>query len=109
MPLKDRVRVVLRAEGLDGTALGALLREEGLTATDLGSWRKLGAATDMAGKASGSGRKRIGELERDLKRKHQALAETAAMLFVEKELKSLVASGAFSGAEADDTEIKTEP
>lgn len=108
-PLKDRMRVVLRADGLDDAALGALLREEGITAADLDAWRKLGNATDVTDKVSGGARKRIRELERDLRRKDQALAETAAMLFLEKKLKSLVASGVFSGAEADDTEPENEP
>jgi hypothetical protein len=103
------MRVVLRADGLDDAALGALLREEGITAADLDAWRKLGNATDVTDKVSGGARKRIRELERDLRRKNQALAETAAMLFLEKRLKSLVASGVFSGAEADDTEPENEP
>lgn len=108
-PLKDRMRVVLRAEGLEDEALGALLREEGITTADLEAWRKLGSTTDVGGKTSSAARKRIRELERDLARKDKALAESAAMLFLEKKLKSWAASGAFSGGEVDDTEPENEP
>ena len=42
-PLRDKMRVVLEADGLDGEDLGGLLRREGLTTADLDGWRKLGA------------------------------------------------------------------
>ena len=108
-PLRERMRVVLAAESLADDALGGFLRAEGITSEDLAAWRKLGEATDAAEKLSGGARKRIRELERELKRKDKALAEGAAMLFLEKKLKSLVASGAFSGAEDDDTDAASEP
>ena len=107
-PLKDRMRVVLRAEGLDDASLGALLREEGITTADLDAWRKLGSATDVGTVTSAADRKRIRELEKDLKRKDQALAETAAMLVFEKKLKILFGTTASSADEGGSTEPKNE-
>ncbi|MCK6551197.1 hypothetical protein L6R52_35510 [Myxococcota bacterium] len=100
-PLKARMRVVLEAEGLEGEELGALLRREGLTTADLEAWRKLGDAVEVSSGASD--RKRIRELERDLKRKDRALAETAALLVLEKKLKQLWGTA----ASADEDESTT--
>jgi len=107
-PLKDRMRVVLRAEGLDETETGALLREEGLTTADLEAWRKLGSAVEVGTTSSAADRKRIRELEKDLKRKDQALAETAAMLFLEKKLKTLFGSASSSADEGGTTEPRSD-
>ncbi len=98
------MRVVLEADGLDGEDLGGLLRREGLTTADLDVWRKLGDAVDVEVQSgNGSNRKRIRELERDLRRKDKALAETAAMLVLEKELKQLWGTVPSEGEDDDTT------
>lgn len=86
--LKEKMRVVLEADGLDGEALGALLRREGITSAELTDWQDLGEESNLERDAKGS-KKRIRELERDLRRKDKALAETAALLVLEKKLKQL--------------------
>jgi transposase-like protein len=84
----EKLRVVQEAHGLSETALGALLRREGLHEAQLTAWR---AAAEAALTDPGRGRtapsveaKRIKELERELRRKDAALAETAALLVLKK-------------------------
>ena len=84
----EKLRVVREAHGLSETALGALLRREGLYEAQLTAWR---AAAEAALAEPGRGRatpsveaKRIKELERELRRKDAALAETAALLVLKK-------------------------
>ena len=84
----EKLRVVQEAHGLSETALGALLRREGLHEAQLTAWR---AAAEAALAEPGRGRaapsvdaKRIKELERELRRKDAALAETAALLVLKK-------------------------
>lgn len=84
----EKLRVVREAHGLSETALGALLRREGLHEAQLSAWR---AAAEAALAEPGRGRatpsveaKRIKELERELRRKDAALAETAALLVLKK-------------------------
>ena len=84
----EKLRVVREAHGLSETALGALLRREGLHAAQLTAWRAAaeGAlAEPTRGRAAPSVEaKRIKELERELRRKDAALAETAALLVLKK-------------------------
>lgn len=84
----EKLRVVREAHGLSETELGALLRREGLHEAQLTAWR---AAAEAALAEPGRGRaapsveaKRIKELERELRRKEAALAETAALLVLKK-------------------------
>ena len=84
----EKLRVVRAAHGLSETALGALLRREGLHEAQLTAWR---VAAEAALAEPGRGRaapsvdaKRIKELERELRRKDAALAETAALLVLKK-------------------------
>lgn len=98
---EEKLRVLAAAYGLTGEALGALLRREGLHETQLKEWQE--AATSAlkgvpdasrsmtAGekrRATAAG-KRVKELERELRRKDKALAETAALLLFEKKLKDM--------------------
>ncbi|MBZ4420859.1 transposase [Myxococcus sp. RHST-1-4] len=91
----EKLRVLAAAEGLSGEALGALLRREGLHEAQLTAWR--GAATGALAEAPAAGgmtagerrrlaaaEKRVRELEKELRRKEKALAETAALLVLEK-------------------------
>ncbi len=83
----DKLRVVSEARGLSESELGAFLRREGLRETELTAWRLAAeAALNEAGRrapASAEAR-RIHELERELRRKDAALAETAALLVLKK-------------------------
>lgn len=84
----EKLRVVTEARGLSESALGALLRREGLHETQLIAWRAAAEAalTDPArGRPVRSAEsQRIQALERELRRKDAALAETAALLVLKK-------------------------
>jgi len=96
---EEKLRVLAAAHGLEGGQLGALLRREGLHEEVLKQWRQaaVGAlAPESSGRPSGAQRrrvaeahKRVKELERELRRKEKALAETAALLVLEKKLQAL--------------------
>ena len=90
----EKLRVVVAAQGLQGPALGALLRREGLHETELTAWRA--AAEAALGAPAPRGRatpsveaKRILELERELRRKDRALAETAALIVLKKKAQEI--------------------
>jgi transposase-like protein len=84
----EKLRVVREAHGLSDSALGALLRREGLHEAQLTAWRaaaEAALAEPTRGRAGPSVEaKRIKELERELRRKDAALAETAALLVLKK-------------------------
>ena len=84
---EEKLRIVVDAAGLEGDALGELLRHEGVHEADLAEWRRvvLSALGPIAKAPSGSeDLGRIRELERELLRKDKALAETAALLVLKK-------------------------
>lgn len=89
----EKWRVVLEASQCKESNLGALLRREGLHETQLAAWRAAAEAAlaepakPVRARAKPSGEaKRIQVLERELRRKDAALAETAALLVVKKTL-----------------------
>jgi hypothetical protein len=102
-PGEEKVRIVMEAAGLAESELGAFLRREGLHEEDLVRLREEVQAAAVAGLEAKKPRgeteeqRRIKELERDLKRKDAALAETAALLVLRKK------AGALWGEEGDDT------
>ena len=89
----EKLRVVTEARGLTGSALGALLRREGLHEAELLAWRAAAEAalgTPARPRPGGSAEaKRIQELERELRRKEKALAETAALLVLKKKVQAI--------------------
>lgn len=84
----EKLRIVMAAAALGPEELGAFLRREGVHEAELEQWRTTAQAA-LEGEAarpfarSGDGR-RIKELERELRRKDKALAETAALLVLQK-------------------------
>jgi hypothetical protein len=76
-------------------------REKGVFPSELGQWRQT-ATQALAGPAevratpqqTSSDRRRIRELERDLRRKEKALAETAALLVLSKKVAAIFNGGA---------------
>ena len=98
---EEKLKVVAEAVGLDDTELGVLLRREGLHEAQLDLWRKaLLGSLDKPGRKDPSvtqERRRIRKLERELKRKDKALAETAALLVLQGKARALW------GDEGDDT------
>ena len=101
---EEKLRVVVEASGLSDEALGAFLRKEGLHQAQLDEWiataRSSLSAPKGTRKASAES-KRIRELERELRRKEKALAETAAILVLQKKVQAIW------GDEDDDTEPRS--
>ena len=95
----ERAQVVLEAAALGEQELGELLRRRGLHREQLDEWRSSleDALTHPRGRRSGEA-KRIKELEREVAYKDKALAETAALLVLQKKLQLL-----FPVDEDDDT------
>lgn len=86
-----RFEAVLTTAVMDETAKGAWCRANGVYLHELTAWRQsatqaLAAPQEMRASPQQTklDRKRIKELERDLRRKEKALAETAALLVLSK-------------------------
>ena len=102
---EEKLRVVGEAAALGNEGLGELLRREGLHEADLRRFREEllsgpRGSTVKSRKASPES-KRIKELERELRRKERALAETAALLVLRKKAEAF-----FLGEEEGDTSEK---
>ena len=89
--LEEKLQVLLEASALTDKELGAYLRRKGLHEATLQQWRaQVARALSEAGPRAKKSRehkeaeKRIRKLERELKRKDAALAETAALLVLKK-------------------------
>jgi len=88
----ERLRVVIAARGLSESELGALLRREGLHAAELTVWQTAAevALGDIGQRAAPAAEtQRIRALERELRRKDAALAETAALLVLKKKVQEI--------------------
>ena len=87
----EKLRVVTEARGLSENELGALLRREGLHAADLAAWQTAAEAALSEGPrpSRSADARRIQELERELRRKDAALAETAALLVLKKKVQAI--------------------
>lgn len=101
---EEKLAAVLQAAGLPDEQLGAFLRSKGLHETHLQQWRLqmlngLEKKPIVAKKPqrSRSDVKKIKALEKELKRKDKALAETAALLVLKKKVQQIW------GDEDDDT------
>lgn len=92
----EKLRVVIAARGLSETELGALLRREGVHEAELTAWQATAEAalTDVSSRVPRSAEaQRIHELERELRRKDAALAETAALLVLKKKVQAIWGDG----------------
>ena len=92
---EDKLKVVMEAAGLDDEQLGELLRKKGLHQTHLEQWRLQmldGLQTGFSKKTARQKQadtKRICTLEKELRRKDKALAETAALLVLKKKVQEI--------------------
>ena len=87
---------LLRREGVHEAELGALLRREGVHESDLTAWQAAAEAAlnDASRRAPRSAdAQRIHALERELRRKDAALAETAALLVLKKKVQAIWGDG----------------
>lgn len=88
---EEKLAVVVEAASVSDAELGAWLRRKGLTEEHLQRWREtaLGSFNTRAPRGAGEERKRLKELERELRRKDKALAETAALLVLQGKMEAL--------------------
>lgn len=96
----QKLKLILEADALDQEQLGPFLRRNGLHLHQLQQWRQLilgslknpnalSHNTRSHKAATKAARKRIQQLERELARKDKALAETAALLVLQKKVQTL--------------------
>lgn len=96
---EDKFAVVVETAGLSEAELGEYCRSKGLYVEQVRAWRRAceGANTDAAERVSPGQRaqekKRLRELEKELRRKEKALAETAALLVLSRKLEALWKDG----------------
>ena len=95
----QKLEAVLEAAALSGEELGPYLRRKGLYRKDLEQWReqmleglevKLKRRRSLSKTPEG---RRIRELEKELRRKDAALAETAALLVLKKKAQAIWGAG----------------
>ena len=93
---RARLDAVLSTAALDEASISAWCREKGIYPQDLMRWRDAAteALADPAESRASPGetkadRRRIKELERELRRKDKALAETAALLVLSKKVSAI--------------------
>jgi len=100
----ERMQFVLEAHGLGDQELGELLRRRGVHREQLDTWRSAldeAFARPTASRRAPEG-KRIKALEREVARKDKALAETAALLVLQKKLHLLLPTQADEDDDTDD-------
>jgi transposase len=86
-----RLEAVIATAALDEAARSAWCREHGLYPAELDGWKQdavagLGEPRATSAAEAREDRRRVKELERELRRKDKALAETAALLVLRKKL-----------------------
>jgi transposase-like protein len=94
---EEKLAVVIEAAAVAEEDLGGFLRRQGLHEAQLDEWRRqvlasLGKQPARSSKRSGEAR-RVKELEKELHRKDKALAETAALLVLQKKVRALWGDG----------------
>jgi len=89
-PLEDKLRAIIEIDELPADQVGAHLREKGCYEAQVNQWRQAVSEALEAGtlrkkrsKMDGD-KKTIKRLEKELRRKEKALAETAALLVLKK-------------------------
>ena len=94
---KDKFQVVLDTNSLSELELGEYLRKHGILREELDSWRTtLQEAFNKSSSIDSELNKQLArekssnrELEKDLRRKERALAETAALLVLQKKVQAI--------------------
>jgi transposase len=96
---EDKFAVVLETAALSEAELGEYCRKKGLLVEQVRGWRQAceGANAAFDERVSPAQRaqekKRVRELEKELRRKEKALAETAALLVLSRKLEALWKDG----------------
>ncbi|MCA1734272.1 MAG: hypothetical protein LC732_11805 [Acidobacteria bacterium] len=94
---QDKLRLIIEAAALSGDELGEFLRREGIHEADLTRWRE-SSLEGLSGKVTAAATanatdKRVRDLEKELRRKDKALAETAALLVLQKKVQAIWGDG----------------
>jgi transposase-like protein len=95
----EKFRVVLETAPLSQEEVARYCREKSILAEQLQQWRRAceqanaGVAPSHEGGAGGAAQQRIRGLERELKRKTEALAEAAALLVLRKKADAIWGTG----------------
>ena len=92
----EKLRLVLEASSLSDSELGEFLRRHGVHEADLAAWREAalsGLGSGQALQSRSGDAKRVRELEKELRRKDKALAETAALLVLQKKVRAIWGDG----------------
>lgn len=92
----EKLQFVLEAGALSEADLGEFLRRHGLHEADLAAWRdaaRMGLSSGQSGPSRSGEGKRVRELEKELRRKDKALAETAALLVLQKKVRAIWGDG----------------
>ncbi len=97
---EEKVQILAETAALSDKELGGYLRRKGLHEATLKQWRvsvnsALGKHQPKAKKSRGQkeAEKKVRKLERELKRKNAALAETAALLVLQKKVHEIWGDG----------------
>jgi transposition helper protein len=101
-----RIDAIIATASMDEASRNAWCREKGIYPQDLQKWRDAATqgvadpeeASQKVQRATQASRRRVKELERDLRRKEKALAETTALLVLRKKLDAI-----FHPDEGEDT------
>jgi transposase len=93
-----RLQAVIITAAMDAATRSAWCREQGLYPTELDAWKQdaiagLGEPRAASAVEAREDRRRVKELERELHRKDNALAETAALLVPSKKLAAVFHEG----------------
>ena len=93
---EEKLRLVLEAGGLADAEMGEFLRRHGIHEADLAAWREAalgGLGVQPAASTRSNDARRVRELEKELRRKDKALAETAALLVLQKKARAIWGDG----------------
>jgi len=95
-----RLQAVIATAAMDEAQRSAWCREQGVYPTELQQWKENATAAlreipeeRASPQERRDARKRVKELERDLRRKEKALAETTALLVLSKQLQAIFQRG----------------
>jgi transposase len=88
---REKLNAVIEAAGVPEAELGVWLRRKGIKEEHLRQWRELAMSgfSERPSRTSREERRRVEKLEKELKRKDKALAETAALLVLQGKMQAL--------------------
>ena len=91
---EEKLKTVLEADALSDDQIGEFIRRKGIHETHLQQWRLqmldgLGKHPKRKTKTNKAETKQIRQLEKELRRKDKALAETAALLVLKKKVQEI--------------------